>query len=179
MSWVLTLQSVRMRFYAFLQLTPATKRAKFRAYSPTALVRAYQAFKEDGVPVHRAARKYAVPQSTLKDRVNNRISIDCTKSGPETLLSQLEEAKLVAHIKDLAAVGYGYTRAEVLSMATDYAVHLGKRAEDEKNMSMQCFYSFMSRCPELHLEKPSSLSEQHARCASEGSINYWASLKKM
>ena len=120
--------------------------------------------------MHRAAREYAVPRSTLKGKVNNRISIDCTKSGPETLLSQLEEAKLVAHIKDIAAVGYGYTRAEVLSMATAYAVHLGKRAEDEKNLSMQWFYIFMSRWPELHVVKPSSLSEQGARCTSEGSI---------
>ena len=47
MSWVLTLQSVRKRFYLILQLTPATKRAKLRVYSHTALIRAYLAVKED------------------------------------------------------------------------------------------------------------------------------------
>ena len=86
-------QSVRKRFCAFLHLTQATKRARLRAYSPTALVRAYQAVKEEGTPVYRAAREYAVPLTTLRDRVDNRTSIDCTKSGPETLLSQLEEGK--------------------------------------------------------------------------------------
>ena len=67
MSWVLTMQSVRKCFYAFLQLTPVTKRERLRAYSPKALVRVYQAVKEDGLPVHRAAQEYAV--SRLKDRV--------------------------------------------------------------------------------------------------------------
>ena len=90
--------------------------------------------------------------------MNNRVSIDSTKSSPETLLSQLKETKLVTHIKDLAAVGYGYTRAEVISMASDYAVHLGKRRVDEKNLSMQWFYSFLSRWPELNVVKPSILS---------------------
>ena len=40
---------------------------------------------------------------------------------------------------------------------------------------MQWFYSFMSRWPELHVVKPSSLSEQRARCASEESINKYFS----
>ena len=80
--------------------------------------------------------------------MDNRLSIDCMKSGPETLLSQLEEAKLEAHVQDHAVVGYGYTRAEVISMVSDYAVHLGKR----------------------RVVKPPSLSEQRARCASEESI---------
>ena len=104
--------------------------------------------------------------------MDNRVYVDCTKPGPATLLSQLEEAKLVAHIKDPAAVGYGYTGAEVITMASDYAVHLGKRGEDEKSLSMQWFY--MSPWPELHVVKPSSLSEQRTRCASEVSItNYF------
>ena len=57
-------------YNAFKQLTPATKRARLRAYSPTALVRDFRAVKEDGLPVHRAAREYGVPQSMLKDSVH-------------------------------------------------------------------------------------------------------------
>ena len=33
-------------------------------------MRAYQAVKEEGLPVYRAAREYAVPLTTLRDRVN-------------------------------------------------------------------------------------------------------------
>ena len=68
----------------FLQHTPATKRARLRAYFAKALVRAYQAVKE-GLPVYRAAREYAVPLTTLSNREDNRVSADCTKSGPEKI----------------------------------------------------------------------------------------------
>ena len=57
----------------------------------------------------------------------HRVSVDCGKPGPEPDLSQLEESKLVTHIKELAAVCYGYTRGEVLEIASDFAVILGKR----------------------------------------------------
>ena len=77
---------------------------------------------EDKVPVYRAAKLYGVPLTTLRDRVDNRISMDTTSSGPAPVLNQLEEAKLVEHIKEMAYVGYGYTRAEILNMATDYAI---------------------------------------------------------
>ncbi|XP_062586712.1 uncharacterized protein LOC134248318 [Saccostrea cucullata] len=151
-----------------------------RCYSPSALVRAYQAVKQDGVPVYRAAKEHAVPLTTLRDRVDNKVDIDCTKTGPEPLLSQFEEAKLVNHLKELASVSYGYTMAEVLSMATDYSIHLGKKHIKEKSLSMQWFYSFMGRWPELRVVKPSSLSELRAKCASETSIrSYFCKLESI
>ena len=101
--------------------------------------------RDEGLPIFRAAKEFKVPLTTLRDRVDNRVSIDCTKTGPEPLLSQIEEAKLVKHLQDLASVGYGYTRAEVVSMATDYAIYLGKKQKNEKGLSMQWFYSFMER----------------------------------
>ena len=85
-------------------------------------------------------------------------------------MSELEEAKLVAHIKELAALGYCYTRAEIIAIASDFAVQLGKRRKHEKHFSLQWFYSFKSRWPELHVMKPSSSSEHGARSASEESI---------
>ena len=130
--------------------------------------------------MYRAAKYYDVPLTTLRDRVDNRISIDTLSSGPPPLFNQIQEAKLVEHIKDMAYVGYGYTRSEILNMATDYAVHLGKRASDDKVLSMNWFYGFISRWPELRVIKPSSLSEQRAKCASEESlINYFEELNKI
>ena len=127
--------------------------------------------------MYRAAKYYNVPLTTLRDRVDNRISVDTTSSGPPPLFNQIEEAKLVEHIKDMAYVGYGYTRSEILNMATGYAVHLGKRTNDDKVFSMNWFYGFISRWPELRVIKPSSLSEQRAKCASEESlINYFEEL---
>ena len=47
------------------------------------------------------------------------------------VLSELVEAKLVAHIKERAAVSYGYTRAEVITIASEFAVQLGKCGRGE------------------------------------------------
>ena len=144
----------------YFQLTPVCKRGKLRQFSPTQLTNAYKACIEDKVPVYQAARLYSVPLTTLRDFVDNRISIDTTSSGPSPLFDQMEEAKFVVHIKEIAYIGYGYTRSEILNMATDYADHLGKRAKEEKVFSMNWFYGYISRWPELRVIKPSSLSEQ-------------------
>ena len=66
--------------------------------------------KDEGLPVYRAEKEFKVPLTTLRDRVDTRVSIDCTETGPEPLLSEIEEAKLVKHLQDLTSVGYGYTR---------------------------------------------------------------------
>ena len=90
-----------------------------------------------------------------------------------------EEAKLCNHLKALAEVGYGYTRAETLSLASDYAVALGKRIIDNP-FSMKWFYGFMKRWPELNVIRPSSLSEKRARCTNELCINnYFVELNKI
>ena len=121
-----------------------------------------------------------MPLTTLRDRVDNRISVDTTSSGPSPLFNQMREAELEEHIKDMAYVRYGYTRSEILNMATDYAVYLGKRANDDKVFSMNWFYGFISRWPELRVIKPSILSEQRAKCASEESLNnYFEELNKI
>lgn len=41
-----------------------------------------------------------MPLTTLRDRVDNRDDLDCTKSGPDPLLTQIEEGKLVGNLKD-------------------------------------------------------------------------------
>ena len=166
-------------FSLFLQLTPSNRKSVLRQYSPTSLVSAYNMVKNGKVSVYAAARCHGVPISTLRDRVANRISVDTTKSGPEPVLTLDQEQKLCTHIKSLAEVGYGYTRSEVIHLASDYAVSLGKRAADQP-FSLQWYYDFMGRWPELKLVRPSSLSEQRARCASETCVtNYFKELNNV
>lgn len=63
------------------------------------------------MPVYKASKLYNVPLTTLRVRVDQRISIDATKSGPPPVLNMLEETKLVEHLKRIARIGYGYTRS--------------------------------------------------------------------
>ena len=60
-------------------------------------------------------------------------------------------------------------RSEVLTLASDYASHLGKRAKEDP-FTLRWFYNYMRRWPELKVVKPSSLSEQRAKGASAQAI---------
>ena len=165
--------------YCVFQLLNPARPARLRTWDPESMTGAYIAVTESGMSVYKAAKSHGVPEQTLRDRVNRRISIDTVKSGPDPVLSLEEEARLVSHIKELAEVGYGYTRSEVTNLATDYAVAIGKRRK-EQPFSLKWFYTFMNRWPELKVIKPSSLSEQRARCANKMSIsNYFEELNRI
>lgn len=57
----------------------------------------------------KAALSFSVLFAILRDCTGSGIRIDCLKSGPEPLLSIVEERHLVIHIKAMADFGYGYT----------------------------------------------------------------------
>ena len=57
--------------------------------------------------VNRAADQYAVPRSTLKDRLSGRHG---NKSGPEPYLSFEEERELASHLIKCAEIGYPKTK---------------------------------------------------------------------
>ncbi|XP_062613890.1 uncharacterized protein LOC134275640 [Saccostrea cucullata] len=140
------------------------QRGNYKNYGPEALDNAYQAVK-GGMSVHGAAKRFQVPLTTLRDRVDGRINIDVASSGPPPLFTQEQESYIVEHVKTMSEIGYGYTRAEVLNLASDYAVDLGIR-EKGKELTMKWYYNFMKRWPELHTVKPSGLSELRAKAAS-------------
>ena len=151
----------------------------YRPYSPTALTNAYLSVIEDASSVRGAARKYGVPEATLRDRVNGNINPEAVKSGAQPLLSQEEESHLVDHLKVMAASGYGYSRAEVVDMASTYAVALNKR-DEEHPLTLMWFYNFMKRWPELKLCKPRSLELQRAKATSEDCVSsYFEELQKI
>lgn len=49
---------------------------------------------------------------------------------------------MVTHLKQMAEFGYGYSRKEVLDIATDYATMLGKKNKEDPAMSMNWFMAF-------------------------------------
>ena len=55
------------------------------------------------------------------------VNIDCVSSGPPPLFTQEKESYFVKDVKTMSEIGYGYTRAEVLSLESDYAFDLGVR----------------------------------------------------
>ena len=115
--------------------------------SQTAMTNAYLAAKTD-MSIRRAAQQYGVLFQTLRDRIAGDIDLECCTMGAIPLFSLGEEARFVSHLKEMANIGYGYSRQEVVDVTSNFAVHLNKRTRDNP-MSLKWFYSFLGRLPEL------------------------------
>lgn len=110
-----------------------------------------------------------MPTQTLRDRVLGKVDVDNVTVGGTPLFEIDEEARLAQHIKDIATIGYGYTRAEVINLASEYAVLIGKR-DKECPLTHRWFYGFLSRWPELKVQRPKTLSELRSYATSPESI---------
>jgi len=152
---------------------------KHKGYSPSALTNAYKLVKETGIPIKTAARQYGVPHNTLRDRVKGRVNPETTMTGSGPLFTLEEEAKLVAHIKLMADLGYGFTITEVVSKASDYAVFLKKRTRD-KPLTVKWFKGLRNRWPELRVIKPRGLAKCRAEATNEQAVeSYFTNLENV
>ena len=77
----------------------------YRCYSPSAVTNAYFAVTESCESIKGTARKFGIPEATLRDRVRGRISVDVTKSGKDPLFTLEEERALVEHLKVMSSYG--------------------------------------------------------------------------
>ena len=108
----------------------------YRAYTNEQMTAAFQLCRE-GTSVYKAAKLTGVPEQTLRDRTCGHIATSVTHSGPAPLLSVEEEMALVTHVKEMASYGYGYTRAELINLATDTAVFLEKKEKEDKSLEVR------------------------------------------
>ncbi|XP_045190342.2 uncharacterized protein LOC123547372 isoform X2 [Mercenaria mercenaria] len=152
------------------QRKAGNKRSRTGPYLVSNLLDAYKMVKESGMPLLRAAKMFGVPESTLRDRVKNRISIDVVGTYKTPILSKECEAKLTAHLVTLADMGYAYTLAEFICQASDYAIMLGKRAAKSGPLSRKWYWGYKGRYPDCDRLKPVSVSQQKAICTSKGCI---------
>ena len=135
--------------------------------------------KDDNMPIKKAARLNGAPETTLRKRISGSVDVDCVKAGPNPLFTLEQEARLVDHVTMLAKVGYGYTRGELCSLATEFAIDLELRSRDNP-LSLKWFRSFIQRWPNLAVKKPRALSIAGAKATSVDAINsYFFELDKI
>ena len=141
----------------------------YRLYSPSAMTNALKAVKEDKLTTSKTAVQFGIPQATLRQRVLQRVQFGIPQTtlrqhvlqrvhpktispGPPPPLSQQEEVTLVDHLKCMASVGYGYTRSEVINIASCYAGSVSKLDKD-RPVSSKRFRNFIRRLQELNVTK--------------------------
>ncbi|KAJ8301469.1 hypothetical protein KUTeg_020456 [Tegillarca granosa] len=76
----------------------------YRTYDPIKLDGAYKAVKDEGM-----------------NRVDDRVHIDCCTTWEPPLFTLDHESAIYNHVKVMSEIGYGYTRSEVMNLASDYA----------------------------------------------------------
>ena len=114
--------------------------------------------------VYRASRNYGVPESTLRDRTLGLVS--ATAKSLNFLFDEDTEKKLVEHIQYMASIGYGYSRCDVLYLATDLTISLEKNKPTDPILSNKFYCTFLERWPDSITSKPQKLNMLRARCAS-------------
>jgi hypothetical protein len=75
---------------------------------------------------------FGVPESTLRDRTLGLQPVPTSEvfpsnPGPSPTFTSEEEKQLVSHVTYMAGIGYGYSRKDFLTLATDFAVSFNKK----------------------------------------------------
>ena len=122
--------------------------------------------------MYKAAGMYGIPESTLRDRTLGIQPVvgeaeNMPRPGPAATFSRDEEKQLVDHSTYMASIGYGYSRQEFFTLATDFAISLGKKSNSDPIFAASWYTGFKSRHPDVTLAKPQKLSLVRAKCTSE------------
>ena len=148
-------------------------------YDADDLILALKAVFEEGYSMRAAAKLYNVPFTTLNDRVNGRVAVDCTGPGPAPLLSKTEETELVEHIMAMSSIGHAYTRTDTVNIAGEYLCSMDRR-EPSKPLSFKWLSTFMKRWPELSLVKlPTSVIAKAKDTSPEMIERYYSELQTL
>lgn len=131
------------------------------SWSQDSLNQAIKTIREEKTPVRSAARKFNIPESTLRGILLKGRS-EKPKLGKGPLLGHNAEEKLVEHVKKLQAAGFPVTRTELRVIAYDLAktLEIANSAFNNgtKMTGRDWLKSFLTRHPGLSVRKPEGLS---------------------
>lgn len=77
---------------------------------------------------------------------------DVIIQGRRPIFSESEESNIAGKLKQWKEQGIKYTRLDVVKMASEYAIHLGKRPQG-RPLTVKWFRSFLTRHPECYIRK--------------------------
>ena len=129
------------------------------------MVGAVKAVREAGMPYREASRNFRVPVETVRRRVIGTAEMDA-RPGPSTVLARKEEDLLAKYVIDMADMGFGLSREDIMRMAFIIAERTGKSHTFKDESAGRGWYEgFKSRHPYLTLRRPQPLSYCRALCS--------------
>lgn len=97
--------------------------AKRKLWTDESISVAIKSVVDDGMGPRQAARVYNVPVETLRRRVNGTVPLGCHPEPlgclpePHTVFSEEEELRVDEYIINMADMGFGLTREDVMQLA--------------------------------------------------------------
>jgi hypothetical protein len=85
-------------------------RPTYRKYEHQALLEAVEKMKNKDMKAKEASCVYAVPRVTILDRVYNRVKMDTSASGPQSVLTSTEEGLLKDWVVGMAKASFPITK---------------------------------------------------------------------
>ena len=152
--------------FSKLASNPKEKRKLWSGESMLAAVKQV----ESGMGLREAARLYNVPCESLRRRVNGTVGLDC-RPGPPTVLTKEEEDALVHYCFQMADMGFGLMREDVMRVAFTIVDHSGRVHPFTDGMAGRAWFDgFRARHPRLTLRSAQGLSYSRAASANEATI---------
>ena len=123
----------------------------------------------NGATLRDSARKYNVPVTTLYRRVNGMVAMG-SRPGPAPVLSSMED-RLAHYLVEMADMGFGLSRQEVMRLAFQIAEESGiKHPFKNCTAGRKWFEAFRFRHPNLTLRTPEALSYARAKSLNPKTI---------
>ena len=121
--------------------------------------------------MREASRKYNVPLTTLSRIVHEIVLIGC-KPGVGPVLGELVEARLASYISDMADMGFGLSREDVMVLAFEIAENSGIDHPFKNGAAGRKWLDgFRKRHPNLSLHNPEKLSYYRAKAVNKTTID--------
>ena len=137
------------------------------------MIRAMEAVKSGVMGTNQAAREFDVPATTLKDRLPGRVKHG-SKPGPAPYLTEEEERELAEFFIQVARLGYGKTKQEVLDILRKTLEK--KKVNTSKFNGEGWWIRFKERHPQLSLRTADPLSMSRANSLSQATIDAYFNL---
>ena len=127
--------------------------------------------KNGGLSMYAAAKKFNIPEPTLRRHIN----CSCIgKVGRSSALTLKQEKEIVETCQIFAEWGFGLTKAELVNVVAYYFQHTKKPNPFRDGVPGEDWWRlFMKHHPELTKCKPQALQMVRAKAATPEVIDHW------
>nr|CAI5830211.1 unnamed protein product [Callosobruchus analis] len=146
---------------------------KLFQYTENAMQNALDAVRLQSMPISTACKKFNVPRTSVRNRLDGKTKDGCRRVGPECDVGPEIEQKLVAWILDCSSRGFPINKEGLLYSVQKILEECDINTKLLKGTpGRKWFESFMKRHPEVSHKKAEFINKARA-AVSEESIRRW------